>query len=485
MNPRLSRALPCAALACACASTSPDEAFEDVRTMLAERGVERVHWQRGAEEDAAVVEAVRALLEGELTADAAVQVALLGNLSLQATYEDLGVAQADLVQAGLLANPIFHGEIRFPGRPKSPLELDVSQDFLSVFLLPLRKRVAAAELEAVKLRVAHEVLDLAARTRTAFYVLQGAQQMLEMRESIVLATGSSAEAARRFHEAGNITDLALASEEAIASQARLELALAEEEAFDAREDLTSLMGLWGANAAFRVAPRLPELPASELSPQGLESLAVTQRLDLSAARADTEMFAHALGIEDYAVLEPETVITGHLEREPDGTTTTGPGLDIPIPIFDQGQAARARARSLLRQSEDRYAALAIQVRSEVRRARNRMLSARSRAEYYRSVLLPLQDTIVQQTQLEYNAMLTGVFQLLQAKQAEIEAGRSSIEALRDYWLARTELERTVGGRLGAGTEDPRTDTQSEPSPEVPPAREPEAGHDHPPEGVQS
>lgn len=122
---------------------------------------------------------------------------------------------------------------------------------------------------------------------------------------------------------------------------------------------------------------------------------------------------------------------------------------------------------MYRQSEARFRALAVKVRSEVRRARNHMLSARARVEYYRKVLLPLRGTIVEQTQLEYNAMLVGVFQLLQAKQAEIEAGRGYIEALRDYWIARAELEHAVGGRLqdsSVGTSrDGKTKTESRPN----------------------
>jgi cobalt-zinc-cadmium efflux system outer membrane protein len=455
-------ALPCLALACACASTDPGPAFEDVRALLGERGVENVHWNRGTAADAEVAESVGAMLQEELTVDAAVQIALLENASLQATYEELGIAQADLVQAGLLANPIFHGEIRFPGRPSEPLELDISQDFLSIFLMPLRKRVAASELEAAKLRVANAVLEHTARTRAAFYALQAAQQMLEMRSDVSLATEASAEAAERFHDAGNITDLELASEKAIASQAMLELSIAEGEVYDAREELVARMGLWGADAMIRVGSRLPELPETETSPEDLESLALSRRLDLLAARADVETTAQSLGIARYAMLLPEVGVTAHLEREPDGTTTTGPSLDIPIPLFDQGQAARARGWAILRQSEARYIALAVEIRSEVRRARNRMLSSRSRAEYYRAVLLPLHETIVEETQLEYNAMLTGVFQLLQSKQAAIETGRTYIEALREYWLSRTELEHAVGGPLGDALDERRSDAETVP-----------------------
>ena len=80
-----------------------------------------------------------------------------------------------------------------------------------------------------------------------------------------------------------------------------------------------------------------------------------------------------------------------------------------------------------------------------------MQQGRALAEHYRTVLVPLRERIIRQTQLEYNAMLAGVFQLLAAKRDEIDAGRGLIESLRDYWIARTDLETAVGGELPVDT----------------------------------
>src|SRR5437764_370828 len=165
-----------------------------------------IRWDRDSSDDRAAREAVRGLLAQPLTADAAVQVALLNNANLQATYEDLGIAQADLVQAGLLKNPVFSGQIRFPADPKAPIEADVFYDFVSLLTLPLRQKVAAAQFDAAKRRVTGAVLDLAADTPSAYYMLQGAEQMLEMRRQVAQATEASAEAAREIRRAGNITE---------------------------------------------------------------------------------------------------------------------------------------------------------------------------------------------------------------------------------------------------------------------------------------
>lgn len=227
-----------------CASLSPDPAFEEVAAVVNERGGLRIHWNQGTEEDARVAAAVDALLSKELTADTAVQVALLNNPSLQATYASLGVAQADLVQAGLMRDPILNTVFRFPesGGPVS-WDIGLAFEFLSLFTLPLRKKVAESEFEAARIRVSGAVLDHAAETRTAFYAYQAAMQSLEMMRQVAASTQASHHLSKQLREAGNITDLALAQSRGMAEQARIDLADAEAATMAAREELNIFMGL--------------------------------------------------------------------------------------------------------------------------------------------------------------------------------------------------------------------------------------------------
>jgi len=76
-----------------------------------------------------------------------------------------------------------------------------------------------------------------------------------------------------------------------------------------------------------------------------------------------------------------------------------------------------------------------------------MIAARQRADYYRKVIIPLRQSIVEESQKKYNGMLIGGFQLLQTKRDEVEAAKDYIEALRDYWLARSELDEILAGRF--------------------------------------
>ncbi|MEO6420388.1 MAG: TolC family protein, partial [Polyangiaceae bacterium] len=137
----------------------------------------------------------------------------------------------------------------------------------------------------------------------------------------------------------------------------------------------------------------------------------------------------------------------------------------------------ARLDAMQRQSGDRAAAKAVDIRSEVRSARDRVLLTRRLVEHYRAVLIPLRERIVALSQQEFEAMLLGVYQLILAKQGEINTYREYIEAVRDYWLARSELERAAGGRLSRSVEADAKAT-AVPSPEgaVSPATTPHIHH---------
>jgi cobalt-zinc-cadmium efflux system outer membrane protein len=445
-----------------CATVPRAAGFPDVAKEVAERtDGQRVHWNQGTPDDQSVRASVREMLRKELSADEAVQVALLNNRNLQATYAELGVAQAEVVRAGLLKNPVFDGDLKFSADGGgTKVELAVAQDFLDVLMIPLRKRVAETAFEAAKLRVTGAVLDLAARTRTAFYAHQAAEQTLELRRTVAAAAAASYDLAQRLRKAGNITELDLSQERALHEQAKLDLAQGEAAVLDTRERLNAMMGLWGPDVEWTAAARLPEPPAEEDVTDGVERRAVERSLDLAVARSEVEAAARSLGIRRSFGLLPEADLGAAAERENEGGWSVGPAFSLPIPLFDQGQAATASAGAELARARERFAATAVGVRSAARAARNRVLTARARADYYRRVMLPLRRQITEQTQLQFNAMQVGAFQLLQAKRDEVEAGVAYIESLRDYWMARGDLNQITSGRMADSGQAAMTFTTS-------------------------
>lgn len=463
-------------LAAAGCSVPKEAGFPDVRAAVEARIGLKATWNQGSAADAEVSKAIRGLLRRPLSASDAVQIALLNNRNLQATYEELMVSQADVVEAGLLRNPTFSAAVQFPSTTVGPIvHAGVEQDFLSLLLLPARKRLAQSLFEVTKLRVAHEVISVAFDVRVAYFKLQTAQQVAAMRKEILDTADASLELATRQHEAQSISDLDLVNERDMFDRIRIEQAKSEVLVLVLREELNRKMGVWGSDVAWSTLASLPPIPDGDPPLASLESTAIKQRLDVAAAVKEVEAQYRALGMtKDWRFLGAASLGLDY-EREPDGHFI-GPTAALELPIFDQKQADVARREARARQAEARLHALAVEVRSEVREARARVLFSRRLAEYYKTVVIPRRERRVALTQQQYDAMLMGVFQLIQAKQDEIDAYREYIEATGDYWMARAELDRALGGQLAADL--PAEAAKPAPAPGAEPGPSTAPGHEH-------
>jgi len=463
-----------------CTQVPRDGEFAEVEQLVEKRIPQKIHWYQGGSEDAEVEQALQELIAKPLTVQAAVQIALLNNRRLQAEYEELGIAQADLVQAGLLSNPVLFASVRFPhdgGRTNT--EFDLAKDFLDLLLRPARQRLAEAEFTRAKLRVANAVLDLATEVATVFYRVQGTAQIVKMLGVVNDSARASYELAQRFDAAGNLSERALAQERSAAAETYAELARVRAESQATRDGLNRLLGLTGPARDWTLAESLPKLPAADPDPDAAETLALEQRLDLAEARKEIDQLADALDItRSYRFLGGARVGVNS-ERGTDGTRVTGPNFSVEIPLFDQRQAEIARLESLHKQSGVLSAALEDQIRAEVHAAYNRISSARTLAEHYRDEVIPANEQVVKFTQQEQNYMLVDVFELLFAQRQARSAYRGYIEALRDYWVACAELTRAAGGSLPETT-SPATakpaPVESEPMQDMPDKQPME--HDH-------
>ena len=425
-----------------CASVPSDAGLDEVRSEVRQRIGQSL--DQLAEATEADDPEVRSLLEGELDADRAVAVALRNNPQVQVLLAELGVARADLIAASTIRNPIIAGELRFPARPYHPLEVAIAQSLFDLVQLPRRRAAGRALFEASKLRVTGSLVDFAAGVRAEYYGLLAATRHLAMNRTIVDGAAAAADLAQRQHAAGNITDLDLETEQARYEDAKLGLAQSEAEVLMRRESLIRAMGLRDATLEWNLPEDFPPPPAAESSAEELLELAAGRRVDIAVARREVEAARRLLPIAALRELG-DVELDYHLEREPDGTRTSGPGIEVPLPIFNRGRAARTRAEAQLVAGRHRLALLTGAVASELRAASARVHAARARVEYYRDVVLPRRRRIVELTLLEHNAMVVGVFQLLRARQDEAGAQRDYIEAQREYWLARNDLEGAVNG----------------------------------------
>ena len=436
-----------------CSAGDPQAAFDSgVRDSLHARLGHATVWRRGGPEEAQADAAVTGMLRRPLTASLAVRIALVNNRALQAEFAEIGVSYGEYVTAGLLKNPTLAASGRFPDRGGlvADWEAAVTQDFLDALLLPLRKRLAAAQLRAVEGRVADEAFKTAVETARAFYTYQARRQLLDRLQLIADTNAAAADFTRSLHDAGNVNDLDLVNQQAVFSQSKIEVTQARAQTLNDREAVNRLLGLDGASAAaWTAAPSLPPVPGREPGASALEDRAVAQRLDVQAARDALAAAEQALALRaGFARYFASGVRLGvDTEREPEGEHITGPTLDLELPVFNQGQGEIVTLKARDLQARRLLEAKIIDVRSEVRAARAQVAADRELALGIRDTVLPQRRQVLALTLQQYNGMLKGAYDLLAAKANEATAERSYIEAWRDYWLARVELERAVGGRL--------------------------------------
>ena len=425
----------------ACVSVPRDAGTSDVRTAVSERTAQAVEWTDPTTTDDP---GIRALLQDELTGDRAVAVAMVNSARLQATLAELGIARAELIEASIVRNPLFEAEVRFPRDPFRPYELRVAQTLVDLIQLPRRRAIGRATFDAAKLRVTAEVVRFAADVRARHGELLAASLRVAQDRVNLEAAKASAELAQRQHDAQNITDLDLENEQAQYEQAKLDLAREERQLLIAREALVRAMGLRDASIEWRLPQAFPPLPATEQDQQQLEQLAAARRLDVDIARRGVEIARRQVPLARLAALGDITV-DAHYQRDAEGARTVGPGIEVPIPIFNTGAAARSRAEAEYLRARHTLNALLAESSSELRAARATVEEARARVEYYRDVVVPRRQRIVELTKLEHNAMLLGPFQLLQARQNEAQARRDFVDAQLDYWAARNSLDRALNG----------------------------------------
>ncbi len=428
-----------------CATFSPDGGFDAVQSVAKDRLNKELKWIKSEAGAVEVRSSVRKLLAQTLGPDDAVQIALLNNRGLQAIYAELGIAEADLVQAGRFPNPRL-SYLRTRHDDEYKIESVFTFNLFALITVPLAQGIEKQRFEETKLRVAADVLRVAADTRRAYYQAVAAHEAVKYMQQVKVAAGASAELAARMAGAGNFSRLQQAREQAFYAEVAAQLARVSQAAVTGRELLTRHMGLWGEEVRFALPERLPDLPNSAEDPGDIEAKAMRQRLDLQAVKLEIESLASSLG------LTRRTRFINVLEFGTARTTETpeprkrGYEIEFQLPLFDWGSAKVAKAETIYMQSVHRAAESAINARSEVREAYLGYRTAYDIARHYRDEIVPLRKKISDEMLLRYNGMLASVYELLADAREQVASVNAASEALRDFWVADAELKLALTGR---------------------------------------
>ncbi len=427
-----------------CATFSNDGGFGPVEQTVKDRLGKDVKWARSDADRDAIDKRVAQLLEQPLSADDALQIALLNNKGLQASFAELGISEADMVQAGRLPNPGFSFGRLTQG---SGVEIDRSIQFnlVRLLMLPTLNQIEARRFEQTRGAVALSVLSLASETRKAFYLAVAADETGRYMLQVQIAAEAGAELARRQTQAGNWNKLQQAREQSFYADAALNLARAEQARGAARERLTRLMGLWGSQTQFRLPERLPDLPKAPNDLPDIEQTAMAQRMDVQAAKLGTEQLATNLGLTRATRFVNVLEVGAVRNTYRDAPVERGYTISVELPLFDWGSARVAKAEATYMQAVNRAAETAINARSEVRGAYANYRTSYDIARHFRDEIVPLKKRISEENQLRYNGMLIGVFELLADARSQITSVNGYIESLRDFWLAQADLDMALIG----------------------------------------
>lgn len=429
-----------------CATLEPEKNLADVQQLSTGRtaGV-AVELQRpDADNQAAVAE----LLQAPLTAESAVRIALLNSPRLQQALLTLDLSDALRVQAGRVPNPHFSVAELAEGEQRE-LERALRFDVVGLLLLPWKSQWQSRQHELAKLQAAQDIVRLATEVRKAWINAVAAQQSVQYLGDVKEAAEAGAELARRMTRVGNFSKLQQAREQLVLADAAAQLARAQQRAVGEREQLTRLLGLWGAQTQYALVERLPDLPAQPAAQTEVEARALRERLDVRAAVAETTYVGDALGlVKTTGYLDGLTLAYKHT------STVDGAGaraekhgweLELPLPLFDWGTARNARAEAIYLQSAVRVRNVAVQARSEAREAYHGWRTAWDLARHYRDEVVPLRRFISDETLLRYNGMLLSAWDLLGEIRTQSQSVNQALEAQRDFWLADADLQLTLTG----------------------------------------
>jgi len=443
-----------------CASFSPDGGITAVSDLASQTIKKDVAFVRSADEAERVNGAVKRLLARPLTADAAVQAALLGNKGLQAAYNELALAETSLVEQSLPPNPSFSLS-RISGDGASEAERQVVGNILALATLPVRSDIERDRFRQAQLKAALETLRLAAEVRRAYFRAVAANELVGLLTDAKSTAEATANLAKKLGETGSINKLDQAREQVFYAEVTADLATARQNEASSRERLARLMGLWDGDLGFRIPNRLPPLPRQPSTLPAIEADAVGHRIDLQIARIELVALAKSLDLTTATRFVTLLDVAGidRRTRDPNTPPFRERGFDIAfqIPIFDGGEVRVRRAAETYNLGFNRLTEKAINVRSQARDAYRVYRSTYDIANHYEREILPLRAIITEEMRLRLSSMQVDVFALLTEARQRVASLRAAIDAKREFFLAQSDLLTAVnGGGAGDGEGNPTT-----------------------------
>ncbi|MBI4716630.1 MAG: TolC family protein [Planctomycetes bacterium] len=432
--------------------------------------------------------------QGLIPLDRAVEVALANNRALRADLEVIAQAKADLVQAGLLSNPMLSLMTQLPeGGGRVKIDFGLTKDMAELWLIPSRKRAAQRMLQQRVLSFTDTAVALLAEVKATYHVLQYQHAALDLQEENLKVLREALELAQARFRAGETSQLDVNLTRGRLLEVENEVLGLKSEYGVSRQTLLRLAGAANASESWTPAPLDVQVSPITVSEEVLVEAALARRLDAQAAWWETEsavaeveqqrlryLPSLALGISGErserraipgrklladtvrASLAEGTLTAPEIqsraerrrERRQEIDFMVGPTLEVPLPIFDQNHAQIAKAQARARELARRYDEIQQRVIEGVRSSLLVRRLAEARVELFEKSLLPQQEANLEFAEKSYQAGQETILTVLLAQESLIRSRLSYVAAQRDLLVSTANLERQLSGRLPEFVDDP-------------------------------
>lgn len=451
LRPQLPRARTFATIALAlavlmggCASLDPKPDIGRAAGTVAERSGAAPTWTEPWEASLTTWDT-----RAPLRVEQALTMALRNNREIRSEVEQIAVSRADLVQAGLLPNPVLGLTLRLPLDPVSGgtfIGTQVVQSFTALWLRGGRIRAAEARLNQTVLDVSDIALRLVAEVKSTHARIAFGQLAVHHADHNLATIQKSIDSLQARVRGGEGTPLDVNRARQQFAKAQAERTILVRDLATERRRMLELIGFAGESGEWMVEEGMTGTGVISIDEAGAILLAGSQRLDVAAARSIVEALRADLSIEQRSRLR-NFGVGADFERSEGGEKTLGPVLELGIPIFDTNAAQIARAGSLARVALANYEAVLQRAVREARVAWIELDSAERLAEQYRTTVLAISERNLTLAEASLRAGQADVTVLLEAQREVTDARVRLNELERQAAVARFELEYTVGGQL--------------------------------------
>ncbi|WP_262695215.1 TolC family protein [Kordiimonas aquimaris] len=382
-------------------------------------------------------------LSGTLTYDQVIKTALQHNPSLQAYMEDLNIASADELQAGLLINPTFQGEFVFNGNGMRPLlDFMLALDVGHILTRNQRVKAAVNERKNMQANVTRAIITTITSAQSNLLRLWRAEAMLRLYNEQLIIAEAGAKTVQLLHDAGNVTDGMLAEYMGVLDITLVQKTQAQLLVLNAREALASSTG---TPLSTNVSASTNIIDTSfDMNSDTFIKGAIEANLKLNGERQKLKALGARFKLAKISAWLEHLELEAVYEREEDGAGE-GFSVTVPVPIFDWGQVRTGRAQAMLDATSYRYKAYYIYIRNRADVMHQYIVSLKAASARMTENYINNADNAYAFDQSQLNAMQIGPLMLLRARRELTQKQMQTIDIQYQFSMATLDANAMIAG----------------------------------------